>query len=118
MLNKNKLVRNLTYVLFCILILIVGTALTYYIGFYEENIMDNQKEISKNSNEPESDEINCDEDDTGFIFGSLFYKFSTAFLAGSLLSDKVFLKLGVIWMIFYYFLFYKSKFYADNLRRD
>lgn len=96
MLNKNKIVRNLTYILFCTLILIVGTALTYYIGFYDENIIDNQKEISINSNQAELDEINCDEDDTGFVFGSLFYKFSTAFLAGSLLSDKVFLKLGVI----------------------
>jgi uncharacterized membrane protein SpoIIM required for sporulation len=95
MLNKNKIVRNLIYVLFCILVLIVGTALTYYIGFYDENIKDNQKKIF-NQNEADLDYINCDEADEGFVFGSLFYKFSTAFLAGSLLSDKVFLKLGVI----------------------
>ena len=95
MLNKNKTVRNLIYVLFCILVLIVGTALTYYIGFYDENIIDNQKKIF-NQNEADLDHINCDEVDEGFIFGSLFYKFSTAFLAGSLLSDKVFLKLGII----------------------
>lgn len=95
MLNKNKVVRNLIYVLFCILIMIVGTALTYYIGFYDENIIENEKD-SYNSNEVNLEDINCDEIDEGFVFGSLFYKFSTAFLAGSLLSDKVFLKLGVI----------------------
>lgn len=96
MFNKNKVVRNLIYILFCTLVLIVGTALTYYIGFYDENIMDNQKEMFKNPNGAELDDIDCDSEDAGFIFGSLFYKFSTAFLAGSLLSDKVFLKLGVI----------------------
>lgn len=95
MFNKNKVVRNLIYILFCLLILIVGTALTYYIGFYDENIVD-QKEMLNNPTEAGLDDINCDEDDGGFVFGSLFYKFSTAFLAGSLLSDKVFLKLGVI----------------------
>ncbi len=96
MFNKNKVVRNITFILFCILVLIVGTALTYYIGFYEENFINDKTESLKNSNEVELDDINCDEEDTGFVFGSLFYKFSTAFLAGSLLSDKVFLKLGVL----------------------
>jgi len=96
MLNKNKVVRNSIYILFCLLVLIVGSALTYYIGFFDENIFEKKFEILGNQNEADIDELNCDEDDGGFIFGNLIYKFATAFLAGSLLSDKVFLKLGIL----------------------
>lgn len=97
MLNKNKLVRNIVYILFCLLILIVGTALTYYISVFDESNFESISEVVENNYELNSSDLNCDEDDeSGYIFGSLFYKFSAAFFAGSFLSDKVFLKLGVI----------------------
>ena len=79
----------------------VGTALTYYVGFYDENIKDNNlniNEISQKLSEVfEDSPQTCENEvETSILFGSVFYKFAMAFFAGSLLSDKVFLKFGVI----------------------
>ena len=95
MLNKNKIVRNVVFLLFCVLILIVSSALTYYVAFYDES---NFKidEIASTQNGANFEDHDCEDDDYTDLIGSLFYKFSAAFLAGSLLSDKVFLKLGII----------------------
>ena len=95
MLNKNKIVRNVIFLLFCVLILIVSSALTYYVAFYDES---NFKidEISSGSTTENYEEYDCEDDDYTDLIGGLFYKFSAAFIAGSLLSDKVFLKLGLI----------------------
>jgi hypothetical protein len=118
MLNKNKIVRNVIFLLFCTLILIVSGALTYYVAFYDETNQDFQiknikddldissssesaLESAQNQNknkENNEDDDECDEDDDDYtdLIGGLFYKFTYAFIAGSLLSDKCFLKLGLI----------------------
>ena len=96
MLNKNKIVRNVVFLLFCVLILIVSSALTYYVAFYDES---NFKidEITSAQSDANFEDYDCeDDDDYTDLIGSLFYKFSAAFLAGCLLSDKAFLKLGII----------------------
>ena len=92
MLNKNKIVRNVIFLLFCILILIVSSALTYYVAFFDEtNFKIDASQINENY-----ENYDCEDDDYTDLIGGLFYKFSAAFIAGSLLSDKVFLKLGLI----------------------
>merc|ERR1712151_1039521 len=95
MLNKNKILRNFIFCLFIILIMIISTVLTYYITFSDEAFL--QKEENPFSKPIEDlDEFECEEDYYSDLLGSLFWKFLTAFLAGSFLSDKLFLNLGVI----------------------
>ena len=94
MLNKNKIVRNVIFLLFCILILIVSSALTYYVAFFDETNFKIDENFSSLPNE--NYDYDCEDDGYTDLIGGLFYKFSAAFIAGSLLSDKVFLKLGLI----------------------
>ena len=117
MLNKNKIVRNVIFLLFCTLILIVSGALTYYVAFYDETNKKLQlnedgegygleisseksliknKENENNEENEECEEYDDDNDNYTDLIGGLFYKFTYAFIAGSLLSDKCFLKLGLI----------------------
>jgi hypothetical protein len=84
--NKQTL-RNLVFSVFCVLILTISFALTYYITFsQEENYQ--KVEVIKIENK----EI-CQE--TYTVINSFYLKIVLAFFAGGIVSDRLFLKLGV-----------------------
>lgn len=95
--NKTKFLRNLIYIVFSLLMILMGTMMTYYLTtpdeFYSELIKSNKSSLSK-LNDLES--LECPIDESNYIFDSLLFKFSAAFLMGTLISDNVFLRLGII----------------------
>lgn len=99
--NKTKLMRNLIYIVFSLLILVIGSMMTYYLitpddVFTEIIKNENQKLLSSNAQIKSFDNLDCPIDDTVFIFDSLLFKFSAAFLMGTMISDNLFLRLGII----------------------
>jgi hypothetical protein len=90
--NKEK-IRKIIFLLFCSVVLTVTVSLTYYITFFEEaEMISNQEKLKKIEicNE-DVDTSNTLENPTNFFF----FKLITAFFAGGLLSDRLFIKLGV-----------------------
>jgi len=84
--NKQSL-RNLVFCVFCLLIFSLSIALTYYITFSEEENL-NKLEINKIENTELCQESN--------ITSNTFYlKIVLAFFAGGIVSDRLYLKLGV-----------------------
>ena len=71
--------------------------LTYYLttpdDFYSEIIKSNKSSLAK-INDLETTE--CPVDESYYIFDSLLFKFSASFLMGTLISDNIFLRLGII----------------------
>lgn len=100
--NKNQFIRNFIYITFCTLIIIVGGALTFYLYANDEYKYSDSKGEEELINYYEDNGEECQDDENGYFFGSLFFKFSAAFIAGSILSDKFFIKLGVIWFKNYF----------------
>lgn len=94
MLNKNQFIRNFIYITFCILIIVVGAALTYYLFSNDEINFESKTEKEFFDSYNDEDDGECE--DKSLYFGNLFFKFSSAFFVGSMLSDKFFIKLGVI----------------------
>lgn len=98
--NKTKFIRNLIYAIFSLLILLTGSMLTYYImapdDFFTE-IINNEKQrlISSNAFIENLDSLDCPKEEA-YIFDSLLFKFSAAFLMGTILSDNIFIRLGII----------------------
>lgn len=95
MINKNQYIRHFIYITFCTLIVIVGMALTYYLFTNEDFKFENKVDSDQIIFGDESID-DCSDDEASFYFGSLFFKFSAAFIAGSIMSDKFFIKLGAI----------------------
>lgn len=94
--NKNQFIRNFIYITFCTLIIIVGGALTFYLYANDDFKFYESKSETELLNYYDENGEECSEDEYSYLFGSLFFKFSAAFIAGSILSDKFFIKLGVI----------------------
>jgi hypothetical protein len=118
--NKNKILRYFIYLIFCALIIIIGVALTFYLNTIDDidnnndNVYDNDKinwkfGLNENANSYDcydkdndnynyyDNEYDFDYDNGSFIcIGELFLKFFIAFLAGSIFSDKYFIKIGTI----------------------
>ena len=94
--NKNQYIRNFIYITFCTLIIIVGGALTFYLYANEDYKSFDSKGEAHQLNYYDENNEECSEEENSYLFGSLFFKFSAAFIAGSILSDKFFIKLGVI----------------------
>ena len=86
MFANKQFIRNFIFGVFCVLILAISLVLTYYITFYDEKI---EQEIIK------VEEEQCKKPDTLPMTAFLF-KIVCAFFAGGLVSDKVFLKIGII----------------------
>ena len=90
--NKNQILRCFVYLIFCALIIIIGVALTYYLYTIDDMKYDwkfEEEEFTENSED-------CFETENGSFIGGLFFKFSAAFIAGRILSDKYFIKIGTI----------------------
>ena len=90
--NKNQILRYFVYLIFCALIIIVGVALTYYLHTIDDNKIDWKFDSEEFSEESED----CFEMENGSFIGGLFFKFIAAFIAGSILSDRYFIKIGTI----------------------
>ena len=86
MFTNKQLIRNFIFGVFCILILAISLVLTYYITFYDEK-------TEQHSFQKEDEQ--CEKPDTIPITNFLF-KIVCAFFAGGLVSDKLFLKIGII----------------------
>jgi len=82
--------------MFCSLIVIVGGALTFYLYANDDYKYFEPKGDAEFVNYYDENNEECSDDENSYLFGSLFFKFSAAFIAGSILSDKFFIKLGVI----------------------
>lgn len=71
--------------------------MTYYLTtpdeFYSEIIKNNKSSLSKLN---DLDNFECPVDESNYIFDSLVFKFSAAFLMGTIISDNIFLRLGII----------------------
>ena len=94
--NKNQYIRNFIYITFCTLIIIVGSALTFYLYSNDDSKYYDQKGETRHVNYYDENNEECTDDENGYFLGSMFFKFSAAFIAGSILSDKFFIKLGII----------------------
>jgi len=94
---KTKLIRNLIYFAFSLLIIIMGSIMTYHLTtsdeFYREIIQNNKSYLAKLN---DLENLECPLDESNYIFDSLLFKFSAAFLMGTLISDNIYLRLGVI----------------------
>lgn len=82
MFNHKKIIRNYIFAAFCILILFISLVLTYYVSYYD---------LSKLKIEDKSEE--CPIEATSII-GSMIIKISIAFLAGGIISDQLWVKIG------------------------
>jgi len=93
--NKNKYIRNFIYFTYCILLVIVGTVLSFFLNFYDENKFEFISELESDLRISENiDE--CSDNKSFDYLVILLFKFSTVFIAGAILSDKFFIKLGII----------------------
>jgi uncharacterized membrane protein SpoIIM required for sporulation len=93
MFNKKQIVRNYIFALFSVLILVISFTLTYYITFYDE-----EKIIKENLKRKEIDlhnENSCDIINSEFFLNTFIFKLLGAFFAGGVLSDGLYIKLGV-----------------------
>ena len=86
---QKQLIRQYIFVLFAILILWISCVLVYHITLSEET--GNEKTNSQNEKD-----ICTNNTSNVFIYISFCYKLIGAFFAGSIISDKTFLKFGVI----------------------
>ncbi len=85
------MIRNFVFAIFCFLILVVTLALTYYITFYDET-----KHIKAKNEDNGDEDVSCSSIQHNFFIGTFFFKIISAFFAGGMLSDRLFIKLGVI----------------------
>jgi hypothetical protein len=84
--NKQT-VRNFVFCVFSVLILMLSVTLTYYITFYE---IENDKNVEVNKRN--TNDV-CQENNS--IFNHIYMKIVLAFFAGGIVSDRIFLKMGV-----------------------
>lgn len=87
MFTNKQTVRKFVFYVFCVLILMMSITLTYYMTFYEK-----EYNIKVEMNKNESFDI-CQENNS--IFNHVYTKIVLAFFAGGIVSDRIFLKLGV-----------------------
>lgn len=90
MFTDKQLVRNAAFGVFCAMILFISCSLTYYVSFYDE-----EKHIVANL-EIKQDENDICGNQPNFIIGTFFFKIMAAFFAGGVLSDRLFIKMGII----------------------
>jgi len=94
MFNKKQIVRNVIYAIFCALILMISFTLTYYITYYEIN--EESKEVHNLKHVEIEDEKGCNNEKVSYFIYSLCFKLMAAFFAGGILSDGLYIRLGVI----------------------
>ena len=90
MFDKLQFVRKSILLAYCLLISVFVCYFVYLLSFMEEN--DLNKIADEHINEKENNVC----EPISNVFGSFFFKCFLAFFAGGLVSDKVFLKAGVI----------------------
>ena len=88
MFDKLQLVRKIVLLAYCLLISVFVCYFVYLLSFEEI-------EMNKIAEEHIQDQNVC-EPPSSNVFGSFFFKCFLAFFAGGLVSDKIFLKAGVI----------------------
>ncbi len=86
MFANKQIIRNIIFAVFCVLILCLSLVLLYYITIFDEKV-----EVTIEAIEEDMCEKSKNMSMTTFIF-----KIICAFFAGGLVSDKLFLKLGII----------------------
>jgi hypothetical protein len=84
--NKDA-VRKLIFGLFCSLIFLISIALTYHISILEG------KDITHLTT-PIKEENDCGNGQNFFV-GSFYFKIMAAFFAGGMLSDRLFIRIGI-----------------------
>jgi dipeptide/tripeptide permease len=89
MFDKLQLVRKSILLAYCLLISFFVCYFVHLLSFSEEN------ELVKFTEEHIQEKNVCDPQSQS-LFGSFFFKCFLAFFAGGLVSDRVFLKAGVI----------------------
>jgi hypothetical protein len=87
MFSKKQIVRNYIFGLFCALILILSVTLTYYVAFYDEEKA--AKVVIEKQDE------GCGNSSSTYFINSFIFKIMGAFFAGGMLSDGLFIKLGI-----------------------
>jgi hypothetical protein len=90
MFNKKQIIRNYVYAAFCALILLISFTLVYYITFYEEKLLADK--IEKFEETPQE----CNKDQPSYFIYSLCFKLMAAFFAGGILSDGLYIRMGII----------------------
>ncbi len=89
MFNKKQIVRNFIFGFFCALILLVTFSLTYYITFYEK---EQPKVHTTYENGYES---KCEHNRGDYFINSIYFKLMAAFFAGGIISEGLWLKVGI-----------------------
>jgi hypothetical protein len=86
MFANKQFIRNFIFGVFCVLILCISLALVYYITLFDEK-----------SEVPivETDEEKCEKSEN-MLISTFILKIIGAFFAGGLVSDRIFLKIGII----------------------
>jgi len=87
MFTNKQTARKFVFCVFSVFILWLSITITYYMTFYE---IEYDKEIDVNKNETKN---LCHENNS--IFNHIYTKIVLAFFAGGIVSDRIFLKMGV-----------------------
>merc|ERR1711976_693215 len=104
MFNKKQIIRNYVFAFFCALILLISVVLTYYISFYdEEKAVEEMKIENKESRAILHNEVDekCPNGNSvtsvyvTYFINSFIFKLMGDFFAGGILSDGLFIKIGV-----------------------
>lgn len=98
MFYKKDHIRTYIFIAFCIAVTAVSFMITYYTVYEEKMNLDsglrNEHEHNAELNtKVENEECSLKEGD--LFTNSFWFKMSSAFIAGGLLSDKIFLKFGI-----------------------
>jgi hypothetical protein len=86
MFTNKQFIRNVVFGVFCVLILCISLALVYYITLFDEKVEIPVVEVDTNL---------CDKSGN-MLLSTFIIKIMAAFFAGGLVSDRLFLKIGII----------------------
>ena len=99
MFKQKEFVRKFIFALFCVLILTLSFILTYYTTLYEEKeIVKDTAEIGISNPEKISDDFDICQTENNMLYftGSLMFKLLIAFFAGGVVSDGIFIRMGIV----------------------
>ena len=94
MFNKKQIFRNFIFALFGVLILMISIILMYYVAFYDKEYEMEKSIVFNKSNTDTIQE--CKTSEGNYFIYTFVFKLMVAFFAGGILSDGLYIKLGVI----------------------
>ncbi len=91
MFNNKQIVRNFIFAFFCALILLITFSLTYYVSYYEQE----QPRLENKLENEKSENPICESNRGGYFINSIYFKLMAAFFAGGVISEGLWLKIGI-----------------------